>query len=261
VWLPEHKFPRQLGGRPLRGCFSRAGFGRSDRITLSFRGSLVGVIARAARSQIGPSASALVRGAFPGDDGIRTRDLHLGKKIAWRMSHASPPLSPVPLSCAFLALLSHPSHQIAGVDSISLIISLVLSQARRRRRRRPADDEFLIRRSPRRGANCGTHHGLDSPNVVNPSCYAFAQVSASGPTGSFRRDTAGPTDPGPRVGGVAASSRASAPDPVGRRVPVVRPRPTAAPGRPDTRIGGGRAGGKKCKCLGSLELPWSRRAR
>jgi hypothetical protein len=46
--------------------------------------------------------------------------------IVWRMSHASPPVSPVPLSCAFLALLSHPSHQIAGVDSISLVISLVL---------------------------------------------------------------------------------------------------------------------------------------
>jgi hypothetical protein len=30
------------------------------------------------------------------------------------------------LSCAFLALLSHPSHEIAGVDSISLVISLVL---------------------------------------------------------------------------------------------------------------------------------------
>ncbi len=48
--------------------------------------------------------------------------------VAWRMSHASPPVSPVPLSCAFLALLSHPSHQIAGVDSISLVISLVLSR-------------------------------------------------------------------------------------------------------------------------------------
>ncbi len=45
--------------------------------------------------------------------------------MAWRMSHASPPVSAVPLSCAFLALLSHPSHQIAGVDSISLVISLV----------------------------------------------------------------------------------------------------------------------------------------
>ena len=48
--------------------------------------------------------------------------------MAWRMSHASPPVSPVPLSCAFLALLSDPSHQIAGVDSISLVISLVLSR-------------------------------------------------------------------------------------------------------------------------------------
>jgi hypothetical protein len=35
-----------------------------------------------------------------------------------------PPVSAVPLSCAFLALLSQPSHQIAGVDSISLVISL-----------------------------------------------------------------------------------------------------------------------------------------
>jgi hypothetical protein len=32
--------------------------------------------------------------------------------------------SAVPLSCTFLALLSHPSHQTAGVDSISLAISL-----------------------------------------------------------------------------------------------------------------------------------------
>jgi hypothetical protein len=31
----------------------------------------------------------------------------------------------VPLSCTFLAPLSHVSHQIAGVDSISLVISLV----------------------------------------------------------------------------------------------------------------------------------------
>ena len=42
--------------------------------------------------------------------------------MAWRMSHASPPVSPVPLSCAFFAALSHPSHQIAGVDSIPLVI-------------------------------------------------------------------------------------------------------------------------------------------
>jgi hypothetical protein len=62
--------------------------------------------------------------------------------MAWRMSHASPPVSPVPLSCAFLALLSHPSHQIAGVDSISLVVSLVLRHARPiRERRRPADYE------------------------------------------------------------------------------------------------------------------------
>jgi hypothetical protein len=33
----------------------------------------------------------------------------------------------VPLTCTFLALLSHPSHQMAGVDSISLVISLVAS--------------------------------------------------------------------------------------------------------------------------------------
>jgi len=46
--------------------------------------------------------------------------------IAWRSSHASPSVSAVPLSCTFLALLSHPSHQIAGVDSISLVISLGL---------------------------------------------------------------------------------------------------------------------------------------
>jgi hypothetical protein len=45
--------------------------------------------------------------------------------IAWRMSHASPPISAVSLSCTFLTLWSHASHQIAGVDSISLVISLV----------------------------------------------------------------------------------------------------------------------------------------
>jgi hypothetical protein len=31
----------------------------------------------------------------------------------------------VPLTCTFLALLSHPSHQMARADSISLVISLV----------------------------------------------------------------------------------------------------------------------------------------
>jgi hypothetical protein len=31
----------------------------------------------------------------------------------------------VALTCTFLSLLSHPSQQIAGVDSISLVISLV----------------------------------------------------------------------------------------------------------------------------------------
>jgi len=46
--------------------------------------------------------------------------------LAWRMSHASPPVSPVLLTCTFLALSSHCSHQIAGVDSISLVIALVL---------------------------------------------------------------------------------------------------------------------------------------
>jgi|SRR5215211_4835759 len=35
------------------------------------------------------------------------------------------PPPPVPLSCMFLSLLSHLSQQVAGVDSISLVISLV----------------------------------------------------------------------------------------------------------------------------------------
>lgn len=48
--------------------------------------------------------------------------------MARRMSHASPPVSPVLLSCAFFAALSHPSHQIARVDSIPLVTSLVLSR-------------------------------------------------------------------------------------------------------------------------------------
>jgi hypothetical protein len=47
--------------------------------------------------------------------------------IAWRLSHASPPVSAVALSCTSLAPLSHPSQQIAGVDSISLVISLVFT--------------------------------------------------------------------------------------------------------------------------------------
>jgi len=72
-----------------------------------------------------PKEKALVSRPISGaDDGIRTRDPHLGK-ISWPSSHASPSVSPVPLSCAFLSLLSHASHQIAGGDSISLVISLV----------------------------------------------------------------------------------------------------------------------------------------
>jgi hypothetical protein len=75
--------------------------------------------------------------------------------MAWRMSHASPPVSPVPLSCAFLELLSHPSHQIAGVDSISLVISLVLPHhGRPYLRRRPADYESVSHIS----ATCGADH-------------------------------------------------------------------------------------------------------
>jgi len=55
----------------------------------------------------GTSGKRLANGRFSGaDDEIRTRDPHLGKKIAWRMSHASPPVSGLPLSCTFLALLS-----------------------------------------------------------------------------------------------------------------------------------------------------------
>src|SRR6266542_1202900 len=46
-------------------------------------------------------------------------------QMLWELSIASPPVSAVPLSCTFLALLSHQSHQIAGVDSISLVTSLV----------------------------------------------------------------------------------------------------------------------------------------
>src|SRR5207247_2478571 len=45
--------------------------------------------------------------------------------IGWSLSHASPPVSELPLSCTFLALLTHASQQIAGVDWISLVISLV----------------------------------------------------------------------------------------------------------------------------------------
>src|SRR6266545_3347217 len=52
----------------------------------------------------------------------------------WSMSHASPPVSTVSLGCTFLALLSHASHQIAGVDPISLVISLVLLHGRAAKR-------------------------------------------------------------------------------------------------------------------------------
>jgi hypothetical protein len=43
--------------------------------------------------------------------------------IAWRMSHESQSVSPVSLSWMVLTLLSHTSHQIAQVASISLVIS------------------------------------------------------------------------------------------------------------------------------------------
>jgi hypothetical protein len=49
------------------------------------------------------------------------------------------------------------------------------------------DQRFLSPEQPivsqclavRRRGQCGTHHALNSPNVVNPSCYAFAQASSS----------------------------------------------------------------------------------
>jgi len=43
-------------------------------------------------------------------------------------------------------------------------------------------------RSPSRD-QCGTHLSLDTPNVVNPSCYAFAQMNAP-PYGDFLQPTA-----------------------------------------------------------------------
>src|SRR5919106_3387630 len=67
--------------------------------------------------------------------------------IEWSASHASPPVSAVPLSRTFLALLSHPSHQIAGVDSVSLVISLVGGpRGWLSRRGRPADRSVPARR-------------------------------------------------------------------------------------------------------------------
>jgi hypothetical protein len=79
-------------------------------------------------------ALPLVRGPSPerateradevrGDDGIRTRDPHLGNWMV--VVSCVSTVSAVPLSCTFLAPLSHVSHQIAGVDSISFVISLV----------------------------------------------------------------------------------------------------------------------------------------
>jgi hypothetical protein len=70
-------------------------------------------------------ALSILAGPWPlseADDGLEPATPTLA--IAWRMSHVSPSVSPVSLSCMFLALLSHASHQIAGVDPISLVISL-----------------------------------------------------------------------------------------------------------------------------------------
>jgi len=68
--------------------------------------------------------------------------------ISWWLSHASLLVSAAPLSCIFLALLSHASHQIAGVDSISLVISLVLRATGRLRQTSPTmvttDDESYV---------------------------------------------------------------------------------------------------------------------
>ena len=52
--------------------------------------------------------------------------------MAWRMPHASPPVSPVPLRCRSLALLSHASHQMLESTQFSLVISLVDSDPRKR---------------------------------------------------------------------------------------------------------------------------------
>ena len=72
----------------------------------------------------GPDAiPLLIAGSSGADDGFERRPPPWQWHGGCLMRR---PVSPVPLSCAFLTLLSHPSHQIAGVDSISLVISLVL---------------------------------------------------------------------------------------------------------------------------------------
>jgi hypothetical protein len=50
----------------------------------------------------------------------------------------------VSLTCAFLALLSHRSQRIAGVDSISLVISLALTRDGTSWAGAPGDDDQRI---------------------------------------------------------------------------------------------------------------------
>ena len=61
------------------------------------------------RGSLDQVAPALTFGVSGADDETRTRDPTVA--IACRMSHASPPVSAVPLSCTFLALLSQASQQ------------------------------------------------------------------------------------------------------------------------------------------------------
>lgn len=63
----------------------------------------------------------LVERASEQTTGFEPATLHLGNGMG-DVSCVSTGLTSA-LSCAFLALLSHPSHRIAGVDSISLVLS------------------------------------------------------------------------------------------------------------------------------------------
>jgi hypothetical protein len=83
----ELAVPRQLTDRFTAGCRTPAAVksGCRVRITVSFRGSFVGLTAEQERT---PNRGRLVppgHGPLPrADDGIRTRDPHLGKVVLYR---------------------------------------------------------------------------------------------------------------------------------------------------------------------------------
>ncbi len=134
--------------------------------------------------------------------------------IAWRLSHTSPQVSAAPLSCAFLALLSHPSHQIAGVDSVSLVISLVCGNTDSRSDQNRSIHQWLHRRG--RPENSTS----TSPTFVKPF---FSQMRLEAPF----------VTPGKR--GAARTCARSAPAPASRAQPGWRARGPGTPAGSSTR--------------------------